>query len=183
MPLLQRSEAVTETSQKNRIELLSGRNADGSVLAAAAASGTFGIVSGGWGTGGTKLQGEAANNNTKTSTVKYVTKLPQNYVAGSNFTIRVYQRVSVIANTTGNIDANCYKSDGNGGVGSDQVTTSIITNNTTSWVNHSFSVTGTSFSPGDELDIYIQCQANDTSGANNSKSEIGGVYLEISTQM
>lgn len=183
MPLLQRSQAVTETSQIIGIPLLDAKNDDGSAVAAAAAAGKFGIVSGGFGTGGTKLQGEAANNNTKTSTVKYTVRLPQNYVAGTNFNIRIAQRVSVICNTTANIDANCYKSDLHGGVGADQCTTTIITNNTTSWVNHTFAVTGTSFSPGDELDIYIQCQANDTGGANNGKSEVGSVYLECSTQM
>lgn len=183
MPLLQRSQAVTETSQIYGIPLLDAKNDDGSAVAAAAAAGKFGIVSGGFGTGGTKLQGEAASGNTKTSTAKYTVRLPQNYVAGSNFTIRVAQRVSVICNTTGNIDANCYKSDLHGGVGADQVTTSIQTNNTTSWVNHSFSVTGTSFVAGDELDLYLQCQANDTGGANSSKSEIGSVYLEYSSMM
>jgi hypothetical protein len=57
------------------------------------------------------------------------------------------------------------------------------TNNTTSWVVHSFAVTGTSFSPGDEIDLYIQAQANDSGGSTNGVSEVGGVYLLCSTQM
>jgi len=183
MPLLQRSEAVTETSQIIGIPLLDACNDDGSPLALAASAGKFGIVAGGFGTGGVKLQGEAASGNSKTSTAHYTVRLPQNYVAGSNFNIRVKQRVSVVLNTTANIDVNCFKSDGQGGVGADQVTTTIITNNTVTWVNHTFAVTGTGFVAGDELDIYIQCQANDTGGANSGKSEIGSVYLELSTKM
>ncbi len=183
MGFLQRSEALVETSQKVRVPLLRFGNDDGSVLAAAASSGKFGITSGGIASGGTKLIGEVSNGNSKTSTAKVTFVLPQNYVAASNFTINISQRVSAIRNTTASIDAACYKSNDQGGVGSDQVTTSAQTNNTTSWVVHSFAVTGTSFSPGDEIDLYIQAQANDSGGSTNGVSEVGGVYLLCSTQM
>ncbi len=183
MGQLIRSNAFTETSQKYRLQFGLARNPDGSAVVVAAAAGLFGIVSGGFGVGGTKFQGEAASGNTKTSRLKYTFTLPQNYVAASSITLKVAQRVTVIANTTANIDAEAYKSNDNGGVGSDQVTTTAQTNNTTGWVTHSFTITGTSFSPGDEVDLYLSAVVDDSGGANSSKSEVGGVYLELSTKM
>ena len=183
MATASRANCFTETNQKIRVPLTAGVNEDGGALVPTAAAGKFGIVSGAFGAGGYKLQGEQASGNTKTSTVKYRVPLPQNYVAGEAFSIKVKQRVTVIANTTANIDVEARKSDDQGGVGADQVTTSAQTNNAITWVEHTFSVTGTSFVPGDEVDVLIRCQANDSGGANNSASEIGSVTLAISTKM
>lgn len=183
MSEMKRANAFDETAQVIKPPAGLYRNEDGSVLAAAAASGKFGLVSNAWGVGGHKLQGEAASGNSKTSTVKLLVPLPQNYVAASTITLKVTHRVSVIANTTANVDAEVRKTDGNGGVGSDQVTTSAQTNNTTGWVTSSFTVTGTSFSPGDEVEVFVRSVVDDSGGANSSKSEIGAIWFETTTRM
>lgn len=186
MAQLKRSEAFTETSQKLRVPLLHFRTNAGAAMAATtpAAAGEFAVVSGTYGVGGTKLQGEAASGNTKTSYAKATVALPINYVAGSDFTIVIKHRVSVVLNTTANLVPQCYLSNGQGGVtGSNQVTTGAVTNNTASWVESTFSVTGTGFSPGDELDVYIRHIADDSGGANSGKGEVGSVYLGLSTKM
>lgn len=179
-----RSGAWPETAQKIRPGFAFYRNNDGSALAAAAASGTFGVTSGGYGTGGTKLEGEAASGNTKTSTLKIPFTLPQNYVAASSLTLKVVHRTSAVANTTANIDAEAYRSDQHGGAtGTDQIAAAPTTVNTVTWTTSSFTITGTSFSPGDEIDIYIRTSVDDSGGATGAKAQIGDVWLETTTRM
>lgn len=185
MALLQRSSAATETSQKIRIPLTAFKNADGSAIPATTpGAGQYAAISGGFGVGGHKLQGEAASGNTKTPTCKATFAMPQNYVAGTSFTLEVTERVSAVANTTADIDANLFKSNENGGVtGSDLCVTSAITHNSTSWVTQVFTITTTGLSPGDEIDIYLRHTVNDSGGATGAKGEIGGVAIKISTMM
>lgn len=183
---LQRSNAVTETSQElmGLVPLLACRNEDGSVIAAAASAGKFGIVAGGWGTGGLKLQGEAASGNSKTSGLIFTGKLPQNYVAGTNLSVKIKHRVSTPANTTANIDAGFYESNGNGGVtGSDLVTTSATTYNSATWTETTFSVTGTGLNPGDQFELHVRMVVDDSAGATGARSELGEITIESSTKM
>lgn len=184
MALLQRSNAAQEDNQEIRVPFGDLRNSDGSIITGTASAGVYGIVSGGWGVGGTKLQGEAASNNSKTSTTKFTFRVPQNYVAGTNLTIKPTERVSTPANTTASVDVQAYKSNENGGVsGSNLITTSAITHNSATWIEQSFTLTSALLSPGDELDIYIRQVVNDAGGATGAKSELGGVIVAMSTKM
>lgn len=185
MAQLLRANAFQEDSQEIRVPLGDLRNADGTLFPATTpGSGQYALISGGWGTGGTKLNGEAASGNTKTSTAKLTFAVPQNYVAGTNMTLKITARVSAVANTTANIDAACFKSNEQGGVsGSDLVTTTVITHNSVTWTEHSFTITSSAISPGDELDIYIRHSVDDSGGATGAKAEIGGVLVSMSTKM
>ena len=180
-----RTNAETETAQSIGLPLTGWKNADGSTMPATTpAAGQFAHISGGWGVGGHKLQSEAASGNTKTPTTKQTFVMPQNYVAGTSFELKITHRTSAVANTTASIDASVFKSDGNGGVtGSDLVTTGAITYNNTAWTTSTYAVTTTGLSPGDEIDVYVRGTVDDSGGATGAKAEIGKTYLSLSTKM
>jgi len=184
MPFATRSECSLELAQVlDSSPLQNIRGSAGLPLAAAASAGQFGFVVGGWGTGGSVLEGEAASGNTKTSNASLIFFLPQNYEAATDITLKIKARTSVVLATASTLDVQAYKSDENGGVGSDLCTTAAQSINSATWAEISFTITGTTLNPGDMLEVYIQCVADDSTGANAGKSQIGNINFVSSTRM
>lgn len=127
------------------LPLWSGRNADGSVLAAAAAAGKFGQVV----TLGTALTlvSEAASSNSKTSTALFALQLPQDYTAGANITVGFDQIQQGGVATVKTLDCFAYLADGQGALGAD-ICATAIQNMTTARSRLDFVLTGTTLTPG-----------------------------------
>lgn len=177
-------------SQILRVPLTQARNADGTTIAGSAGSGVFGISSGGWGSGTLALVGEAASGNTKTSTTLVALSVPENaqetaYDTGSkSWTISIDARVSVIAATSATLDIEAYRSDHNNGVsGSDLVTTAAQDINSATWATKTFTLTATNIEPGDTLIVLIRTVVNDSTGANSSVAQIGGIKATYNGKM
>lgn len=183
MPYVTRAQCTAETSQVMGVSLAALMNDDGTPLAATAAAGKFGRVVGGWGTGGVVLEGEAASGNSKTSTAHFMWFVPQNYEAGTNISFKVKARTSVVLATSSGLDLQAYKSDENGGVGSDLCATASQDINSATWAEYTFTVTGTTINPGDKIEFYLQCVANDATGSNSGKSQIGNIDIVSTTRM
>lgn len=182
--MIDRPHAFDETAQKIGISLgRDARNEDGTVLTASAAAGKFGITSGNWTTGGLKLVGEAASNNSKTSTVKYRVALPQNYVAGSEITLHVNANVTATPTVSGVIDASAFESNTTGGVVGTDIQGTAVQSLTTSMTDFKFVIDGSGLNPGDELEVYVQTVVNDTGGATGAIAQIGNIWLETTTRM
>lgn len=154
------------------LPLTEGKNSDGSVLAAAASSGKFGITT----TIGTSevLSGEVANNNTKTDTVMFEKILPPNYVAGQDITLTVDARIIIGAGTAGStksLTATAYKKAADGTEGANLIATAAATL-TNSIVGDAFVITGTTLNPGDNLIIKLVVALQETaSSAINAEIE------------
>lgn len=145
-------------------------------LAATAASGVWGIAAGTHGSASATLIGEAANGNSKTSVGRFTYVVPSSYTAGTNLTVRIRTKVTATASTSSTIDVTLFASDKEGGVGSDLCATAAqaVTN---AYANKDFTITGTTLSPGDRLDIAVTSVNNDTGGTQNSVATVGDIRV------
>lgn len=189
MSVNQRANVLTEVILVGASMLLL-RNNDGTVMDATGGSGKFHLVAGGWGTGTLKAIGQAASGDTQTDDLMLTFTLPKDfqktaYTTGEKaFSIKIFQKTDPVANTTANIDVECYESDGKGGViGSDLVTTTVITNNSTTWIEHEFTITPTLLEPGDEMVIHIRTIVDDSGGASSAIAHIGKITLQYAAKM
>ncbi len=150
----------------------------GAQLGAAAGtpSGAMGLTIGAHGTNSPLVVGEAASGNSKTDYARFQFALPAEYVSGETITLRVRAKATGTINTAKTLDAQCYVSDGGGGISSDICATAAQAV-TTSFANYDFTITPTSRVAGDMLDIQLVTVADDTGGTNNKLIQIGAVEL------
>lgn len=130
------------------IPLTSFKNDDGSSLAAAAASGKFGVSN----TTGTSLAllSEAASNNAKTDTAGCEVLIPQFYKAASDISVVVNAGYTVSSGSvaTHTVAGSLYRIAADGTEGSDLIgTTSTLS--TTAATSYTLTATGTTLNPGD----------------------------------
>lgn len=159
------------------LPLITGKNADGTTLAAAASSGKFGLAS----TPGTSevLSGEAATNNTKTDSVVFEHVLPANYVAAQDVILTVDNRIIIgtgVAGGTKTLTATAYKKAADGTESANLIATAAatLTNNI---VASAFTITGTTLNPGDNIVIKLVAALQETGGTNPINAEIESVTL------
>lgn len=189
MSVNQRSNALTEALILG-VSLLLLRNDDGSVMDATGGAMKFHLVAGGWGTGTIKAIGQAASGDTQTDDLMFTVVLPDNfqktaYATGSKaLVLKVWHKTDPIGNTTASIDLEVYESDTKGGVvGSDLVTTTAITHNSTTWTEHSFTITPTVLEPGDEMVFHLRTIVDDSAGASSAIAHIGKITIEYAGKM
>lgn len=157
---------------------------------------TLALVSGGWGDGSQILQGEEANNTTKTVAGQCSVRLPQGYAypagisaaagevaADANLTVRVSARLTAAPGTSGNLDLEAYVSDEEGGVGSDLCATSVadLTAGGTSFDDYDFTITGTTLLEGSLLNFVLRSVVND-SGGSGCRVEIGSIKVLVNVR-
>lgn len=125
----------------------------------------LGLVGGTFGSATPSLRSEdlkAAGATNKYARV--LVQLPWEYQAGQSVTLRFTAgMITTVADTTATLDCQAYKlqSDPDDAIGSDLVTTSATTMNSTTFANIDFVVTPTGLSPGDILDVRITAAVND----------------------
>ena len=173
-----RADLAEDSLQAYGIPLQTLKNADGSSLAAAAAAGKFGLLSGGYGTGTLTLDGEAASGNAKTSTAMFEFTLPPEYIAAGSITLRVTAYESVGAATVSTTySCEVYKSDGKGAVGSDISAAPSATDITTTWQTITSVVTPTGLVVGNRLVCFIRLVSDDSGAAVGTVHQIGSVEM------
>lgn len=189
MSVNQRANALSESLLLG-VSLVQLRNDDGTVMDATGGVGKFSISAGGFGVGTIELLGETASGDTKTDDLMFTVVLPDNfqktaYPTGvKSLVVKIFHKTDPIANTTASIDLEVYESDGNGGVvGSDLVTTTTITHNSTVWTEHAFTVTATLIEPGDEMVFHIRTAVDDSAGAASAIAHIGKITLDYIGKM
>lgn len=191
MSLVSRDYAVPVSGQKYRVGLDAIKDSAGLPLAAAASAGEFGLVVGGWGTGGEMLVGEDSNNNTKTSDATFTLAVPPDFYSGTgeqigaarSLVLKARARVSAVRATSCTLDAEVYDSNDEGGVGADRCATAAQNINSATWTTVSFTITLGSIDPGDALTVALRAVNNDSGGSSNGRVEIGAVWFEATTRM
>lgn len=147
------------------LPVLSGKNDDGTTLAASAAAGKFGLSN----TTGTSLLllSEAANNNTKTDKVIFEMIIPGNYVANSTFTVVVNALYTPGAGTASvkTVQAKLYLIANAGTEGSDLIAGSAQTV-TTSAADYTFTCTTPTLAPRARVLIQITSVLTETASSN-----------------
>lgn len=140
-------------------------DAMGTVLPGTPATDDLGLVGGTFGTATPSLRTEdlktaGATNNR----ARVLVQLPWEYEAGQSVTLRFKAgMITTAADTTATLDCEAYKlqDDPDDSIGSDLVSTSATSINSTTFTDIDFTVTATSLSPGDILDVRITTAVND----------------------
>lgn len=158
-----------------QIPLLSARNTDGSVIAAAAASGKFGCSI----TLGTSelLVGEAAEGNTKTDDALFEFRLPDNYVAGANLTATVNAAITGTGTPgTKTVQIKAYAKANAGTLGSN-IGPGAASAVTVAGADVPFTITGTGLLPGQMLVIELESVLQETGGTATITTQINSLRV------
>ena len=149
-----------------------------------AASDDLGIATGAFGTGLPTIRGLDLVNGTVTGYARWLFQMPANYVALGDVKIRFAAgMVLAAAATSATVDVEAYLSARTGlKTGSDLVTTSAISINSTTFAENLFSVTSNSLSPGSWLDIRATLSAASTAIAANTYAAIAHAEILCTTQ-
>lgn len=147
-----------------QLNLLDVKLPTGLQLAATAAAGVFGLAL----TAGTSLvlNGEAANNNTKTDVGVINVRLPDSYQAGQDLVVTFNANIVIGSGTAGTktIDLEAFELTG-GAAGSDLCETAAQTL-TNSAANYAFTITGDNLAPGDLLQLKFTVVLQETASSN-----------------
>lgn len=183
MAFLERANAKQETAQIIRIGIDEWSHSDFTVLTGTASAGRFARNSPA--TGRLRLDTEDANNNSKTATCRTRFRVPQNYVEGANLSLIVRCSTnSTVVGSSATIDASAYRSNEQDGASADLVATAGATlTNDGSNQEFTFTITGTTIDPGDEIDIYLTAVIDDTGGSASVPLSITSTKISTTTQM
>lgn len=147
-------------------------------LAAAGDATNLGIVGNTHGTSSTYLVSTAYNNTNGSETARFLFVLPPEYDDGETVTIRVHAHVDTTPYaTTATADIECFVPDGEKGISGELCTTVAQDINSATWADHDFTITPTTLTSGDILDIELTIAGNDGGGAANKSMEVGAVQI------
>jgi len=107
-----RSNLTAEGLVRYQVPLMTCRKITGDVMSSVQnPDGAFGIITGGWGSGGVYLRGEQANDEIKTGRVCFEFVLPPEYIADENVKLVVHARYTGPGEIgdTKTLDAKVYK--------------------------------------------------------------------------
>jgi hypothetical protein len=127
----------------------------------------LGLVGGTFGTATPSLRTEdlkAEAVNPTLNRARVLVQLPWDYVAGQTVVLRFKAgMITTVSDTTATLDCEAYKLQASppDAIGSDLVTTSATNINSTTFSDIDFTITPTSLSPGDILDVRITTAVND----------------------
>ena len=132
-------------------------------LPAAAAADDLGLVTGTLGTD--RVTAQAGDLKAAGATTRYaalLAELPADYEDGQTVTLRIAAGMNTtVADTACTIDAQVYRCNDDLTVGSDICATAAQNMNSTTFADFDFTITPTSLSAGDQLDIRLAIACND----------------------
>ena len=143
-------------------------DAMGSPLPSAGANDDLGLVGGTHGTNTPALQADdhKAEGSAQVNYGRVLVQLPWNYVAGQTVQLRFMAgMITTVASTDATLDIQVYKQedDPDDAIGSDLASAAVADNmNSTTFANIDFTITATSLSAGDILDVLLSTSVDDT---------------------
>ena len=147
---------IAESSDTVAVPLTSCRNADATVIGAAAA-GNFSIEGGGYGSGTLLLKGEEAISETETSYFMFEIAVPHEYISTANMWVNVTAIVAGAGTlgATKTIDMKIYENIGDGTASADLCATAAQTL-TTSSATYIFGMTEAAVLVSDRLSCFVE---------------------------
>lgn len=171
-----REDFIQDADKAYRIPLYEMRVHDAvqTNLPGTAASDDLAVIGGTFGTAAPVLQTSDLKNTSGTQYARFQFALPPEYDAGESITVRLKAGANTtVSSTTMTVDVQAYRN----GAGSDLCTTSAASCNNLTAANKDFTITGTTFVPGDVIDIRIAAAIADTGTGTAVKCQIDEVYV------
>ena len=148
------------------------------VLPGTSATDDLGLYGGTFATASPSIRTYDVKTLTTTLYARTTLWLPPEYVAGETVTLRFHAgMITTVAGTSCTIDAQCYESDKESGIGADLVTTAAQSINSLTLADKDFTVTPTTLSPGDILDLRIAISVVDAATGTAVISTVGFAAL------
>lgn len=182
--VITRSDLVAET-MRQKLSLTDFRVWDAvqTNLPGTAATDDLGLVGGTFGSGGPSIQSRDLKATSGTGYARIFARVPPEYVAGSNLTLRVHAgAITTVANGTLTIDFEVYRSNDETGIGTDLCATAAQSINSLTFADKDFTITGATLSPGDTLDIRVAIAISDSGTGTAVIGAFGGVELRTSSK-
>lgn len=150
-------------------------------LPGTAATDDLAIIEGTFGTDAPRLQtGDLKAAGATTRYARFTFALPEQYVDGDAFTIRVRAGMdTTISDGTATVDIEAYRYDDDGGVGSDLCATAAQDINSLTKSDNDFTITPTGLSAGDVFDVRVAVAISDTAGATAVIGEISRISVLV----
>lgn len=148
-------------------------------LPGTAADDDLALIGGTFGTDPPCIQGQDFGGTSATGYARCVIPLPWEYVAGADVNLRFHAgMLTTIADDSCTLDVVCYKSDEELDLSADLCATSVQSINSTSFADIDFTITATTFNPGDQLDVQITIAGTDAGDAGAGiTGTIGAAWL------
>jgi hypothetical protein len=169
------TELFSGISPVNRLNLMDGRNTNGTALDATGSATNFAISS----TPGTSLRllGASATGVTRTNTAIYSATLPANYIPGRDITLTVNaNRTGTGTAGTNTVDVQAYSVTTTGTQSADLVTTAAQAITGTA-ADYAFTVTGTGLVAGDRLLVQVVTVTQETGAVNSLTAQVNSLRV------
>lgn len=109
---------------------------------------------------------------------RFSVQLPAEYEAGESVTLRFScGMITNVADNSCTIDIEAYKADREGGIGADICATAATSINSLTFADVDFTITPTTLSAGDWLDVRVAIATNDAATGAEVKARIGSAEL------
>ena len=132
-------------------------------LPGTAATDDLALISGTFGTDSPSIQTSDAKATSVTQRARFLFQLPPEYVSAGTCTLRIRGGMNTtVSDGTATVDVEAYEADGDTAVGSDLCTTAATTINSLTFGNDDFTITPTTLSAGDWLDVRITIAITDS---------------------
>lgn len=153
-------------------------------LPSAGANDDLGLLGNTFGTGSPTIEtGDLKAAGATTRYARAQVALPLEYDAAADVVLRFHAGMkTTVSDGTATIDVQAYRSDTEGGVGSDLVTTAATTINSLTLADKDFVVSAGTLSAGDVLDLRVAIAINDTATATAVIGQIGAAWLLCDTR-
>jgi hypothetical protein len=154
-------------------------DAYGTNLPATAATDDLALVGGTFGTAPPMIQaGDLKAAGATSRYARFQVALPGHYEAGETVSLVLSAgMLTTVADTSCTVDVVAYRADKIGGIGSDICATSAQSINSLTFASKTFSITATTLSAGDILDVRIVIACNDAATATAVTPAIAGLDL------
>lgn len=147
-------------------------------LPAAGANDDLGLVTGTLASTAPTLQSGDSKATTTTRYARFQIPLPQEYTAGGSVLIRIKcGMTTTVSDTTATVDVQAYRVVRDGTVGSDLCATAATTINSLTHADREFTITPTTLSPGELLDVRVAIAIVDGATATAVIGTIDAVEL------
>lgn len=180
VPLVARSRLVQENEVVYPVNLVDFRVHDALAtnLPGTSATDDLALSGGTFGTNSPKLTTGDVKASTVTRYARALLKLPAEYVAAQTVKLRISAGMeTTVADTSATVDVVAYKSDREGGIGSDLCSTAAQSMNAIAFSDKDFVIDGSGLSAGDILDVRIAVAVTDGATATAVIASIGAVEL------
>ena len=149
-------------------------------LPATPATDDLGLVGGTFGSASPKISTGDVKAAGCTRYARFQFQLPVEYDAGASVTMRLHAGMTTtVADTSATVDVECYKSDGEAGVGSDICATAAQSINSLTDADKDFTITATGLSAGDVLDIRLTITVVDAATGTAVIADIGAIEVLV----